>query len=85
VLDGHIKKERLIEMPCEKNPNESDSVLSVKWVNFPEHVSKRILEESCDVLECSPFLGHISRLSCCLNELVEIPICFLGKSSKLNV
>jgi len=78
VFNGHIKKERLIKMPCEENPDESDSVLCVEWVDLPEDVTLRILEESCDVLECSPFLGHISWLSCCLNELGKITICFLS-------
>jgi len=50
-------------MPDEKAPNESDSVLVVKWLNFPVDIAEWVLEESSDILECSPLLSHISWLS----------------------
>lgn len=50
-------------MPDKKNPDESDSVLSVEWLDFPVDVSSGVLEESGDVLESSPLLSHISWLS----------------------
>lgn len=71
----------MIEVPDEKHPDESDSVLLMKRLNFPVSVAEWILEESGDVLESSPFLGHISGLSGGLNELSEITISLLGKSS----
>ena len=51
-------------MPDEEGPNESNSVLLVKGLDLPISVGKWILEESCDVLEGSPFLSVISGLSC---------------------
>jgi hypothetical protein len=55
----------------------------VKGLYFPVEVSEWILEESSDVLECSPFLCHITRLSSCDNKLSEIAISLLCKSSIL--
>jgi len=71
-------------VPDQKSPDESDSVLLVKWVYFPEDVGKWILVESCDVLESSPFLSHISWFSCWSNKLCEITIGLLGKRSKFK-
>lgn len=81
VLDHHVKKERLIEMPDEKEPNESDSVLRVKRVDLPEYIAEWVLEETSDVLKSSPFLGHVSGLSSCVHELAEVSISLLGQSS----
>jgi len=71
-------------MPDQKSPNESDSVLWVKWIDFPEDVTERILIESSDILESSPFLSHISGLSCGSNKLCEITISLFSKSSIWN-
>jgi hypothetical protein len=65
----------------EENPCEPDSVLIVEGLKFPIEIAKWILVESSEVLESSPFLSHISWLSCGHYELMEITICFLGKSS----
>lgn len=70
-------------MPCQKNPGKSESVLSMKWVEFPENITEWILEESGNVLETSPFLGHVSWLSCSSDEFSEITISLLCKSSKI--
>lgn len=65
-------------MPDEQHPGESDSVLGVQGVDFPEEVTEGVLEETSDVLKASPFLGHVSGLSCCVYELAEVAIGFLG-------
>lgn len=65
----------------EQQPGESDSVLSDQRVYFPVNVAKGVFEETSDVLESSPFLGHITRFSSVLNELAEITFSCLGKSS----
>lgn len=62
----------------EQQPGESDSVLSDQRVYFPVNVAKGVFEETSDVLESSPFLGHITRLSSVLNELTEITFSCLG-------
>jgi hypothetical protein len=67
----------------EQHPEETDAVLLVKRLNFPVEISEGILEESSDVLECPPFLGHITGLSSCDNKLVEITVSLLSKSSIL--
>ena len=36
VLDHDVEEERLVQMPDEQHPGESDSVLSVEGVDFPE-------------------------------------------------
>jgi hypothetical protein len=68
-------------MEYKQHPNESNSVLGMEWLDFPMQVTQRILEESCEVLESSPFLSHISGLSCGKHELGKIAISFLGKGS----
>ena len=70
-------------MEDQQHPEETDAVLLVKGLYFPIEVSEWILEESSDVLECSPFLCHITRLSSCDNKLSEIAISLLCKSSIL--
>ena len=71
-------------MEDQQDPEETDAVLLVERLNFPVEVSKRIFEESSDVLECSPFLCHVTWLSSCDNKLSEITISFLSKSSILE-
>lgn len=70
-------------MEDQQNPEETNAVLLMKRLNFPVEISKRIFEESSDVLECSPFLGHITGLSSCDNKLIEITVSLLSKSSIL--
>ena len=81
VLDHDPEQERLIQVEDQQHPEEADAVLLVKGLNFPVEVSEWILEESSDVLEGSPFLCHIARLSCRDNKLSEITVSLLGKSS----
>ena len=64
-------------MEDQQHPEEADAVLLMKWLNFPVEVSKRIFEESSDILESSPFRCHIARLSCGNNELSEITVSLL--------
>ena len=68
-------------MEDEQHPEETDAVLLVKRLNFPVEISEGILEESSDILERSPFLGHITGLSSCDNKLIEIAVSLLSKSS----
>ena len=70
-------------MEDKEEPEETDSVLSVEGVHFPVNIPEGVLEEPSDVLECSPFLCHITRLSSCDNKLREITISLLSKSSIL--
>ncbi len=79
VLNHDVKEERLVQMPDEEHPCESNSVLSMERVDFPEEVTEGVLVETSDVLKTSPFLGHVSWLSCCVHELAEITIGFLGQ------
>lgn len=72
-------------MPNGQHPYESDPVLSVEGINLPEDVAEWVLEEPSNVLESSPFLGHISGLSCCVHELAIIAIGFLGKCSLVRL
>lgn len=69
-------------MEAEADPHESDSVGFVKRVSLPVHVSSRVFKETSYVLEGSPFLGLVSGLFEVGNELVEITVSVLGKSSK---
>ena len=81
VLYHDPEKEGLIEMEAEEQPEETDAVLLVEGLNLPVNIGEGILEESSNVLEGSPLLGHIARLSSGLNKLMEITISLLCKSS----
>jgi len=69
-------------MENEENPHEPNSVLIVEWLQFPIDKAEWILIEPSKVLVGSPFLCHVSWLSCGHDKLVEITIGFLCKSSK---
>lgn len=72
----------MVKMEYQKTPNESDSVLLVERIQLPINVSKWILEETSYVLEGTPFLSHVSGLSCRSDKLSEVTICFFGQRSK---
>jgi|TARA_B110000238_G_scaffold158604_1_gene171880 hypothetical protein len=71
-------------MPDEENVDNSNSVLVSQSSNFPEGITEWVLEESGDVLECSPFLSHVSWLLGFSDELSEITIGLLGEGSIVN-
>jgi len=71
-------------MPDEENVDNSNSVLVSQSSNFPEGITEWVLEESGDVLECSPFLSHVSWLLGLSDELSEITIGLLGEGSIVN-
>ncbi len=68
-------------MEDEQEPDEADTVLLLERLNFPIEIAEGVLEESCNILEGSPLLCHITRLSGCSNKLSEVTVGFLGKSS----
>lgn len=72
-------------MEDEEEPEETDSVLSVEGVHLPVNIAEGVLEESSDVLERSPLLGHITRLSCGDHKLVEITIGLLCEGSNMGI
>jgi hypothetical protein len=68
-----------------EEPEETDSVLSMERIHFPEDITEWVLPESSDVLEGSPLLCHVTRLSCGHNKLSEITICLLSECSIKNM
>ena len=68
-------------MPDQENVDNSDSVLVSEGSDFPEGITEWVLEESGDVLECSPFLSHVSWLLGSSDELSEITIGLLSEGS----
>ena len=85
LLGQEIEHEGLVQVPNEEHIDDSDSVLACKLCNLPEGVAKWILKEPRDVLECSPFLSHVSGLRSLCNELSEITVSFLSKSSANHI
>ena len=81
VLDHDPEEEGLIEVEDKEEPEETDSVLGVQGVHLPVNIPKGVLEESSDVLECSPLLSHITGLSSGDHEFVEIAISLLSEGS----
>ena len=81
LLGQKVKNEGLVQMPDQEDVDDSNSVLVCKSGNFPEGVTEWILEKSSDVLEGSPFLGHVSWLLGLGNEFSVITIGLLGQSS----
>jgi hypothetical protein len=72
-------------MEDQKDIDESQSVLCMKGLELPENVCEGILEEPGNIFECSPFLCHVSGLSCGLNEFTKVSIGFLGKGPIKNI
>jgi|TARA_B110001450_G_scaffold230609_1_gene231981 hypothetical protein len=68
-------------VPDQENVDNSDSVLVSEGSDFPEGITEWVLEESGDVLECSPFLSHVSWLLGSSDELSEITIGLLSEGS----
>ena len=75
----------MIKMPDQENVDNSDSALVGKGCNFPEGIAEWVLEESGDVLECSPFLSHISWLLGPSDELGEITVSLLSEGSSNHI
>lgn len=50
-------------------------------LELPVYVGIWVLVEASNVLECSPFLGHVSRLPGRLHELGKVSIGFLSEGS----
>ena len=82
LLGQKVKNEGLVQMPNQEDVDNSNSVLVCKGSNFPEGVTEWILEEPSEVLEGSPFLGHVSWLLGLGNELSVITIGLLGQGSE---
>ena len=81
LLGQKVKNEGLVQMPDQEDVDNSNSVLVSKSSNFPEGVTEWVLEESSEILESSPFLGHVSWLLGLGNELSVITIGLFGQSS----
>ena len=85
LLGQQEEHKRLVKVPDQENVDNSDSVLVGQGGNLPESVAEWVLEESRDVLEGSPFLGHVSWLLGSGNELGEIAVSLLGEGSANHV
>ena len=81
VLDHNPEEEGLVQVEDQQQPDETDSVLLDQGLHFPVEITEGVLEETSDVLECSPLLCHIARLSCGSNELSKVTISLLCKGS----
>ena len=84
VLDHDPEEEGLVQVEDQQDPEETDAVLLMERLDLPVEVSKRIFEESSDVLKGSPLLCHVTRLSCGHNKLSEITIGLLSECSIKN-
>ena len=81
VLADDVEQEGLVQVVTHEHPDESHSVVGAVGLSLPVGVGHRVLEESSDVLEGSPSLGLVSRLLLSVNELGEVTVGFLSKSS----
>ena len=84
VLDHYPEEEGLVQVEDQEQPDETDAVLLNQGLNFPVKITEWVLEETRNVLECSPFLGHIARLPGGSNEFSEITISLLCKGSNCH-
>ena len=82
ILDHDIEEEGTPAVEDNHAPHETHAVLSKERVHLPVDVADGILNEPGNVLEGPPALSFISRLLSAVNELAEIAISVLGKSSK---
>ena len=81
LLGEEVENERLVEVEDQQDPENSNSILIGQIGKLPEGVAESVLEESGNVFECSPFLGHISSLLGFSNHFAEVTVCFLGEGS----
>lgn len=81
LLGEQVEHEGLVQMEDQEHIDDSDSVLVRQGSDSPVGVSEGILEEARDVLESTPSLSRISRLSGAGNELAEVAVDLLGKGS----
>lgn len=81
VLDHDPEQEGLVQVEDQEQPDETNTILLVEWLNLPVKISEGVLEEASNILECSPLLGHIARLSSGSDKLCKVAISLLGKSS----
>jgi hypothetical protein len=81
VFDHDPQQERLVQVEDQQQPDETDAVLLHQGLHFPVNITEWIFEEASNVLERSPLLGHITRLSCSSDELSEITVCLFCKCS----
>ena len=85
LLGEEVENERLVEVEDQQDPENSNSILIGQTGKLPEGVAEWVLEETGNVFECSPFLGHISSLLGFSNHLAEVTVCFLGEGSSNHV
>ena len=71
-------------MEDQQNPEETDAVLLMERLYFPVEVAEGVFEESSNILEGSPLLCHVTRLSCGHNKLSEITVGLLSECSIKN-
>ena len=84
-LTEKSKSEGLVKVPNKDNIKESNSVLALENGGLPEGVGEGIFVESSNVLEGSPFLGHVSGLLGLSHEFGKISVSFFGKCSANHV
>jgi hypothetical protein len=68
----------------QQDPEETDAVLLMERLYFPVEVAEGVFEESSNILEGSPLLCHVTRLSCGHNKLSEITVGLLSECSIKN-
>ena len=85
LLGQQVEHKRLVQMPDQEYPAESDPILVGQSCDFPESISEWVFKESRDVLERSPLLGHVSGFACFGNELSEVTVGFFGEGSTDHV
>jgi hypothetical protein len=81
LLGEEIEHERLVQMEDQEHIDDSDSVLARQGRDSPVSITEGVLEESRNVFESTPSLGLISRLGGTVDELTEVTISVLAKSS----
>ena len=72
-------------MEDEEKPDEANTVLLDEGLHLPVEVAEGVLEETSNVLECSPLLSHIAGLSSGSHELAEVTVSLLSKRSTLDM
>ena len=62
-------------------PHESETVGLVKWGRLPVNVTNWVFKEARNILEGSPFLGHVLGLLLVLNKFSPVTISLLSERS----
>ena len=85
LLGQQVEHKRLVQMPDQEHPAESNPILVGQRGHLPESISEWVFKETRDVLEGSPFLSHVSWLTGFVYKFGEVAVGLFSQGSSDHV